>query len=170
MLGKGNLEVVVTLPSETEIRFTCLFQRKRQTLFEAWTRPEHIRNWWACDEATIEICEVDLRVEGVWKISTRMPDGSDHRFHGTYREVAQGERLVYTQCYEAPQFGNPESLVTVTFDETDGGVRLTHTIRHPSREARDAHLRAGMEAGTTQSFRRLDEVAEQMATGQGRFQ
>jgi len=168
MLARGNPEVTVTLPSETEICFTCIFQRRRQTLFEAWTRPEHIRNWYGCDDATVEECEVDLRAGGAWRIVVRMPDGSQHRFNGTYREVAQGERLVYSERYEAPQFGNPEWLTTVTFEEVNGGARLTHTIRHASREVRDGHLQAGMEPGTVASLRRLDEEAERMSRGNGR--
>src|ERR1700742_3197201 len=167
---QGNPKVEVTLPSETEIRFTCFFRRSRQALFEAWTQPEHIRNWWGCEAGTVDMCEVDLRVGGSWKIAMRMQDGSAHRFHGTYREITQAERLVYSECYEAPQFGNPEWLTTVTFEETNGGVRLTHTIQHRSREARDGHLQSGMEPGMIESKRRLDEEVERMLAGNGRIQ
>ncbi|MHB1675572.1 MAG: SRPBCC domain-containing protein [Acidobacteriaceae bacterium] len=162
MLAKGNLEVTVTLPSETEIRFTCFFHRLRQTLFEAWTRVEHIRHWWGCDGSSISLCEIDLRTGGSWKIVMRMSDGSDHPFRGVYREIAPGERLVYSECYEAPQFGSPEWLATVTFEEVAGGTRLTHTIRHRSREARDGHLQAGMETGAVQSLHHLDEHVGRM--------
>jgi uncharacterized protein YndB with AHSA1/START domain len=162
MLAKGNLNVTVTLPSDTEIRFTCLFGRSRQILFEAWTRPEHIRHWWGCHDASISACEIDLRVGGSWKIMMRMSDGSDHPFHGVYREIVAGERLVYSECYDNPQFDNPEWLTTVTFEETEGGTRLTHTIRHRSRQVRDGHLQAGMEAGIVHQLRHLDEYAEQM--------
>jgi uncharacterized protein YndB with AHSA1/START domain len=156
MLAKGNAEVTVTLPSETEIRFTRLFRRPRQVLFEAWTRPEHIRHWWGCDGSSISVCEVDLRVGGSWEIIMRMPDGSNHPFHGVYRDIAPGERLVYSECYDVPQVGRPEWLATVTFEEVDGGTRLTHTIRHRSRQARDGHLQAGMEAGSIQALDHLD--------------
>jgi uncharacterized protein YndB with AHSA1/START domain len=165
MLVKGNPEVTVTLPSETEIRFTCFFHRPRQVLFEAWTRPEHIRHWWGCPGSSISVCEVDLRVGGSWKIIMRMSDGSDHPFHGVYREIALGERIVYSERYDAPQVGSPEWLSTVTFEEIEGGTRLTHTIRHRSRQARDGHLQAGMETGAIQSLHHLDEHAGQMLKG-----
>jgi uncharacterized protein YndB with AHSA1/START domain len=93
----------------------------------------------------------------------RMADGGDHPFHGVYREIVPGERLVYTECYEAPQFGSPEWLTTVTFEESEGGTLLTHTILHRSREVRDGHLHCGMEAGTIQTLRRLDELVARMA-------
>ena len=165
MLAKGTAEVTVTLPSETEICFTRFFNRPRQLLFEAWTRPEHIRHWWGCDGASISVCEVDLRVGGSWRIVMRMSDGSDHPFHGVYREIAQGERLVYSECYDVPQIGSPEWLTTVTFEEREGGTRLTHSIQHRSRQARDGHLQSGMEAGAIQSLHRLDERVARMRRG-----
>lgn len=50
----------------------------------------------------------------------------------------------------------------MTFEEVEGGTRLTHTIRHSSREARDGHLQVGMEAGTIQTLRRLEEHTARM--------
>ena len=78
-----------------------------------------------------------------------MPDGSDHPFRGLWREVLRNKRLVYSECYDEPQFGSPEWLTTVTFEEVERGSRVTHTILHRSREAHDGHLQAGMEAGDT---------------------
>lgn len=162
MLARTNAEVAVTLPSETEIRFTRFFNRSRHLLFEAWTRPEHVRQWWGCDGSSISVCEIDLRVGGLWKLVIRMPDGSEHPFHGAYREIVPGERLVYSECYDVPQVGSPEWLTTVTLEEVEGKTLLTHTIRHSSREVRDAHLQAGMEAGSIQMLRRLDEHTAHM--------
>src|ERR1700760_4657976 len=104
MLANGNPDFIVTLPSDTEIRFTCLFRRSQQLLFEAWTRPEHIRQWWGCHGARVTVCEVDLQIGGTWRTVLQMPDGSSHSFHGVYREIVPGERLVYCECYDAPQF------------------------------------------------------------------
>ena len=87
----------------------------------------------------------------------RMADGSDHPFHGTYREILCPHRLVYTECYDMPKFGSPEWLTTVTFDETPEATLVTHTIQHKSREARDGHLQAGMQEGMVQTMNRLNE-------------
>jgi len=100
---------------------------------------------------------MDVRVGGLWHTVLRMPDGTDHAFSGKYLEIVPNERLVYTERYENPLVGNPQWVTTVTFGETDSETQVTHNIRHPSREARDSHLKAGMEAGESQSLRRLDE-------------
>jgi len=165
MLAIGSDEVTVTLPSETEIRFMRSFRRPPQVLFDAWTQPEHIRHWWGCDDADIAVCEIDLRVGGSWKITMRMSDEGAHSFRGIYREIAPAERLVYSECYEDPRLGNPEWLTTVIFEEIEGGTRLTHTIRHKSRQARDGHLQSGMKAGAVQALHRLDQRAALILRG-----
>ena len=162
MLAKSTAEVTVTLPSEREIAFACIFERPRHLLFEAWTKPEHVRQWWGCHGSSLAVCDIDLRIGGAWRMVMRMPDGSDHPFKGVYREIVKNERLVYSECYDVPQIGSPEWLTTVTFEDVEGGTRLTHTILHRSREARDGHLQAGMEAGTVQTLRRLDEHTARM--------
>ena len=162
MLAKGGIDVAVSLPSDREIAFTCTFGRSRRLLFDAWTKPEHLRNWWGCGGSTVILCEIDLRVGGRWQMVMRMADGSEHPFRGVYREIVRDERLVYTECYDVPQIGSPEWLTTVSFEELGGSVRVTHRILHRSREVRDGHLQSGMEAGSVQTLRRLDAYVARM--------
>ena len=163
MSEKGNHEVAVTLPSDQEIVFTRTFERPRHLLFEAWTKPEHVRQWWGCEGSTLTLCEIDLRPGGAWRLLMLMPDGSEHPFKGVYREIVPNKRLVYTECYDIPSIGSPEWLTTITFEEIDGKTKLTHSILHRSVEARDGHLQAGMEAGTVQTLNRLAEHVALMA-------
>ena len=125
MPANNRYEVTVTLPSDREIRFTRLFDWPARLLFEAWTTPEHLRHWYGCPEARLTYCEIDLCVGGAWRLNLHMPDGSDHPFHGVYREIDAPGRLVYTECYEKPEIGSPEWLTTVSFEEVDGKTRMT---------------------------------------------
>lgn len=165
MLARSNADVTVTLPSDREIAFSRVFEHPRALLFEAWTKPEHIRQWWGCHGSTLTVCEIDLRPGGAWRFIIRMPDASEHPFYGVYRDIVPNERLVYTECYDVPQIGSPEWLTTITFEEFRGKTKLTHSILHRSREARDGHLQAGMEAGAIQTLRRLDEHVAHMPVG-----
>jgi uncharacterized protein YndB with AHSA1/START domain len=162
MLSGKSVDVKVSLPSELEIAFVCRFNRRAQLLFEAWTVPEHVKQWWGCDGSEITHCAIDLCVGGSWHVVMRMADGSEHPFHGTYREISRPNRLVYTECYDMPQFGSPEWLTTVTFDEDHATTTVTHTIRHKSREIRDGHLQAGMQEGMIQSLTRLENLTALM--------
>lgn len=152
-------KVEVTLPSDREIVFTRMFSRTAGQLFNAWTTPEHMRRWWGCDESEVTACEADLRVGGRWHVIMKMPDGRSHSFNGVYQEIVPYKRLVYTERYENPQFGNPDWVTTVTFEPTSEGTLLTHRILHHSREVRDGHLQSGMEEGSKQSLNRLDKEA-----------
>jgi uncharacterized protein YndB with AHSA1/START domain len=162
MLVGKNVEVTVSLPTDREIAFTCRFHRNAQVLFDAWTRPEQLRRWWGCEGSSITHCAIDLRLGGAWSLVMRMAYGSDHPFHGVYREILPPQRLVYTECYQMPQYGSPEWLTTVTFDEHQAETVLTHTITHKSREVRDGHLQAGMQEGTIQTLNRLNEYTAAM--------
>jgi uncharacterized protein YndB with AHSA1/START domain len=159
MLAGKSVSVEVSQPSDREIAFTCQFQRSACLLFEAWTKPEHLRRWWGCEGSSITHCAINLRVGGSWSLVMSMADGSDHPFHGIYREIIPSCRLVYTECYEMPKFGSPEWLTTVSFNETPTATLVTHTILHKSREVRDGHLQAGMQEGMIQTFMRLNEHA-----------
>ena len=151
-------DLIVSLPSERETRFTRVFRHRSDLLFAAWTQPEHIRHWWGCEGTEILACDVDLREGGGWRIVARMPgNGAEQVFSGTYKEIVPGCRLVYSECYEAPQFGSPTWQATIMFVAIEGGTRLTHTLLYASRDMRDMHLKFGMESGERLSLAKLDE-------------
>ena len=159
MLAKNDAKVSLTLPSDREICFTRVFDWPRELIFEARTNPEHLRHWWGCADSQIIACEVDLRVGGSWRIVLRMPDGIDHIFKGTYREIEPPARLVYAECYDMEFCGRPEWLSTITFEDQGGRTKLTDRLLHKTREARDGHLQSGMETGMENAFSRLSAVA-----------
>jgi len=157
----NNPVFTLTTPSDREIVMTRVFDAPRRLVFEAWTKPEHVSRWWGCRSSTLPVCEIDLRVGCAWRFVLRMPERKDHAFKGVYREVVKPERLVYTECFDEPSAGSPEWLTTVTFEEHDGKTKLMITSLHKSIQARDEHLKAGMEAGAVQT---LDRLAEHLST------
>lgn len=146
----------VTLPSDREIVITRVFDAPAQLLFEAMTKPEHVRRWWGLRGSTMEVCEIDLRVGGAWRYVLREEDGSEVGFHGIYREIDAPHRMVSTEVFEG--FPDAESVNTVTLVEEDGKTTFTNTILHQNREYRDGHLNSGMEPGMQQTFDRLEEL------------
>jgi uncharacterized protein YndB with AHSA1/START domain len=150
----------VTTPSDREIVLTRLFDAPRHLVFEAMSKPEHIRQWWGNLGAgySVPVCEVDLRVGGAWRFSNRTPKGELATFYGVYREVAPPERVVFTEIFEP--FPDGESVVTAVLTEEQGKTRLTATCLYPSLEVRNMVLQTGMEKGAALSYDRLDEVAK----------
>lgn len=110
------------------------FDAPRERVFDAWTSPEVLRQWWRAgpDWETPE-AEVDLRPGGKYRLSmTDTSKGETHTVVGEYKEVQPPERLVYTWSWEsnpAEMEGSMGSLVTVEFADEGGAteVSLTHT-------------------------------------------
>ena len=153
----------VTTPSDREIRLTRLFDAPRALVFEAMTKPEHVKQWWGClgEGYSVPVCEIDLRPGGKWRFANRHPHG-EAVFYGEYREIVPPERLVYTEFYEPYPDGG--SLVTTEFAEENGKTRMTVTALYPSLDVRDIVLKTGMEKGAATSYDRLEEVARNLAT------
>jgi len=163
-VGTTGYAATVTTPSEREILITRDFDAPRWLVFEAWTTPEHVRRWYGCGTMAMSVCEIDLRPDGAWRYVLREADGTEHRFRGTYREVAPPGRLVYTESYDLPGMGwTPEATVTLTLEEIDGKTRMTSRVLHQSVEMRDGHLGSGMEVGMQETFNRLAELLAELS-------
>ena len=53
---------------ERELTFTRFFDAPRQLVFDAWTKPEHVKEWFGPNTYTVPVCEIDLRpaAGGIW--------------------------------------------------------------------------------------------------------
>ena len=147
----------VTTPSEQEISMTRLFEAPRELVFEAMTRPEHVRRWWGCLGAgySVPVCEIDLRVGGGWRFVNRHPKG-EAAFHGEYTEITPPTRLVFTEIFE--EFPDTVSVVTTDLAAEGERTRMTVTVRYPSRDVRDIVLSTGMSNGAAISYDRLEDL------------
>jgi uncharacterized protein YndB with AHSA1/START domain len=150
-----------TTPSDREIVLTRLFDAPRQLVFDAMSKPEHVRRWWGRldDRHSVTLCEIDLRVGGRWRFVGRGPHG-EFAFHGVYREIAAPERVVFTEIFEP--FPDVESVVTSVLTEEGRKTRLTVTALYPSLEVRDSVLKTGMERGAAISYDRLEDLVREL--------
>ena len=151
-----------TTPSDTEIRLTRLFDAPRHLVWEAMTKPEHVKRWWGCldERHSVPVCEIDLRVGGKWRFVGRGPEGDFPAFYGEYLEVDRPGRLVFTEIFEP--FPDGGLLVTQCLDEEQGKTRLTVTSRCDSKDTRDTVLGTGMEKGVAISYDRLEDLVREL--------
>jgi uncharacterized protein YndB with AHSA1/START domain len=154
-------KATLTMPSDTELVITREFNAPRDILFEAMSKPEHVKRWYGLKHLTMPVCEMDFRVGGKWRFVLRDPkEGVDHAFSGEYREIVRPERIVQTEWYEA--IPGAEYLATVTLTERAGKTTFTNHVRYKSKEHRDGHIHSGMEAGMQETLNRLDELVTSM--------
>jgi uncharacterized protein YndB with AHSA1/START domain len=146
---------VITMPSDTEILITRVFDAPAELIFRAWTTPELVQRWWGFETSEWEVCEIDLRVGGQWRYVIRERD-MEVGFHGEYREIERPHRLVSTEVYEG--FPEGQSVNVMTLDEVDGVTTMSTLVQHECQEHRDAQLASGMESGMQVSYDRLEDV------------
>ena len=150
-----------TTPSDREIVLTRLFDAPRRLVFEAMTKPEHVKRWWGIldERYSVPVVEIDLRPGGKWRFVGKGPQG-EYGFHGVYREIVAPERVVFTEIYDP--FPDAESVVTSVLTEENGKTRLTATCVYPSLEVRDMVLKSGMTRGAGISYDKLEELVQQL--------
>lgn len=161
--GVANSETFgVATPSDRQIVLTRVFDAPREVVFEAMSKPEHVRRWWGIlgEGYSVPVCEVDLRPGGAWRYVNRTPHG-DVAFYGVYKEVSPPERVVFTEIFE--MYPDTESLVEVVLEDDRGRTRFTLTATYPTVEVRDQVIASGMSGGAAISYDRLEEVAREIA-------
>ena len=143
--------------ADRELVFTRVFDAPRELVFEAWTDPRHVEQWWGPNGFTTTISEMDVRPGGVWRLVMHGPDGVDYRNRIVFLDVVKPERLVYK--HDPEKGSEPVNFeVTVTFAEDDGKTRLTMRMLFPSRGARDHVVKKyGADEGAKQTLGRLAE-------------
>ena len=146
-----------TTVSEQEFVFTRVYEAPRRLVFQAWTDPKQVAQWWGPHGFTNPVCELDMRPGGAIRIDMRGPDGTVYPMTGVYREVVEPERLAFTSA-ALDGGGRPlfEVLNTVTFAEHGGRTTQTSTARVVKTSAGAAQYLEGMEAGWTQTLERLE--------------
>jgi uncharacterized protein YndB with AHSA1/START domain len=154
--------MTMSVPSDREIVLTRDFEAPRSLVFEAFTKPEHLKRWWGLRGSTLRVCDVDLRPGGKWHFITRGSNGHENPFRGEYREILPPERLVYTLVYDVEGAREHPGLVTDDFTEKVGGTTLVETMLFPSIEARNGLLDSGMKHGAAETFDRLAELLATM--------
>jgi uncharacterized protein YndB with AHSA1/START domain len=145
--------------SDRELVLARSFNAPARIVFEAWTKPEYLKRWWAPRSLGVKLfsCEADARVGGSYRFVFGREESKAMAFSGTYREHVPHSRVVCTQIFE-PMRSAGEAIITATFDERDGKTRLVVHMLHPSKESLDAAIASDMERGMRETYEQLEEL------------
>jgi uncharacterized protein YndB with AHSA1/START domain len=159
MTNPGNLKL--TTRGDREIVITRAFDAPRKLVFDAFTKPELVKQWLlGPDGWSMPVCEIDLKVGGKYRyVWRRDKDGTEMGMGGVYREIVAPERVVATEKFDQSWYPG-EAVGTFVLVEQAGKTTLTQTILYESREARDGVLKSGMEKGIVASYDRLAKLLE----------
>ena len=132
-----------------ELILTRVINAPPAKVFQAWTDPALITQWFTPPPWKTTHAETDLRPGGASLIVMRGPDGTEMPNRGVYLEVVKNERLVFTDAYTAAWEPSAKPFMTVilTFENEGGKTRYTARVRHWTVADREAHEKMGFHQG-----------------------
>lgn len=143
--------------SERELVVRRTFNSPARIVFEAWTKPALLKQWWAPKSFGVSFisCEADVRAGGAYRFVFGHP-ASEHpmAFFGKYIEVMPPSRLVWTN----DEAGEDGATTTVTFDERGAETLVIMRDLYPSKETLDGAIASGSIDGFGETFEQLDEL------------
>lgn len=151
--GAGRLDLTISR----------LIDAPRELVWQAWTKPEHIKQWWAPKPVQVVECKIDLRPGGEFTTLMRDPDGNDYPGTGIFLEVHENERIVFTDALEPGYRPAKEPFMTaiITFEAQPGGkTRYTAVALHKDEADREKHEDMGFHDGWGTVLEQLAAFAE----------
>jgi uncharacterized protein YndB with AHSA1/START domain len=152
----ATIERSSSATADREIATTRVFDAPRDLVFDAWTSPEHVGQWWGPNGFTTTTQSMDVRPGGEWIFVMHGPDGTDYKNHIVYREVVRPERLVYDHV------SGPLFHATVLFEAEGQKTRIRMQMLFETAELRN---RVAEEFGAVQGLEQtLDHLGAHVAT------
>jgi uncharacterized protein YndB with AHSA1/START domain len=153
--------------ASNELTITRVYDAPVKAVWEAWTDPNQVGQWWGPRGFTLTTHSKDLRPGGHWHYTMHGPDGTNYENKTKYFEVEPLAKLVYDHGgsdERAPLF-----RVTVLFSESRGKTRMQMTMTLPTAEAAEETKKFIRKAGGNSTWDRLAEYLEKQSTGKEAF-
>lgn len=145
--------------TDREVVISRTFNAPRALVWQAWTDPGHVMQWWGPQGFSNTACDMDFRVGGAFRLSMCTPDGSTYPCLGIYREIVAPERIVYDSAADDSHPCGaglpPRSVVTITFAEQSGRTTLTIHTRFESASRKQAAVEARYSTSWQEALERL---------------
>jgi hypothetical protein len=105
-------EIISTTP-DSEIVSSRIFNVTRETLFKAWSDPNHLKNWWGPSGFTNTFNEFDFRVGGQWRFIMHGPDKGNYHNECEFIKIEQPALIAWKR------FTKPIFQIVALFEEVD---------------------------------------------------
>lgn len=158
----GELDPELDLELVRDLNAPCA------ALWACWTDPQHLPHWFVPKPHKVVACELDLRAGGACS-TTFDVEGTIMENKGVYLEVIPGEKLVFTDTYQAGWKPAAEPFMTAIITLADlapGVTRYRVVVRHRSKAAADQHRAMGFHDGWGIVATQLEAYAQELAARQ----
>lgn len=158
---------MVARSESNEIRIVRVYEAPVEAVWDAWTDPEQVAQWWGPRGFTLTTHSKDFRVGGTWRYTMHGPDGTDYENVTPYLDIEPLKKLVYD--HGASDDRPPLFRVTVLFTEVPGGTQMDMTMRLPTPEEAEATRQLIKKAGGNATWDRLAEYLGKTRDGKDKF-
>jgi len=128
-------------------------------VWHAWTKPEHIVNWWGPKGMDTKVIYHNFKVGGEWKYSMKMPDGKDFISDGIYSVITELEEIRSTANFK-PMTEGVE--IQALFEANGDTTNFTFNIIHPTEAYRIQQEKMGILNGWGSVLKRLEEFVKSL--------
>ena len=134
-----------------EMRIFGTFDVPVDLMWEVWTNPGHIVNWWGPEGFTSTIHKMDFQQGGEWNLTMRGPDGTNYPNRSIFGEIIPLSKIVFEHF-------NPHFITTVLFESKGKETRLDWTLQFDTEEMRDTIVKAHKaDEGQKQNMEKLEK-------------
>jgi uncharacterized protein YndB with AHSA1/START domain len=145
--------------TDREIKLTRVLNAPIELVWEVWTDPKHIKEWWGPDGFTNTISKMDFRVNGDWELVMHGPDGTDYKNKNTFREIVKHKRIVYDHVT------GPKFLTTIEFESLGEKTKIVWHMLFESREVFIQTVKTfKADEGLKQNLEKLERFLHQLQT------
>ena len=154
----------VTAPADRTFVMERIFGASRELVFEAFSKPEHLKHWWGPKGWTLPVCELDFRPGGTWLYCMRGPGGEESWGKATYQDIVPPEKISYLDSF-VDSDGNvlestPQMQITITFEALGHRTKVTNRAVFGSADELKSVLDMGMAEGANETWDRLEVFLE----------
>jgi uncharacterized protein YndB with AHSA1/START domain len=142
---------------DREIVSTRVFKFPRELVFQAWTDPAHLANWWGPKGFTTTTHSLDIQPGGKWIFTMHGPNGTDYPNEMVFVEIVKPERIVMQHTVP------PLFRLTATFENLFGMTLLTFRQRFDTREVYDK-VKVFAVPANEENFDKMEAVLATMRT------
>lgn len=144
-------------PKNRTLTLERTFDAPLDLVWEAWTQPEHIAQWWGPRGMQTKVLEHDFTVGGSWKYAMTMPDGSEFIADGVYKNIVPKERIISSANFK-PMTEGVE--IQAIFKAEGDKTHFTFNCVHETKEYCKQQEEMGFYNGWASVFDRLSEFLE----------
>jgi uncharacterized protein YndB with AHSA1/START domain len=106
----NEMETTTSNTADRELRLTRTLDAPVELVWEVWTQPKHIAQWWGPDGFTNTISKMDVEPGGGWDLVMHGPDGTDYKNKSIFKEVVSLKKIVYEHV------SSPKFVATIEFE------------------------------------------------------